>query len=259
MRDEPCRNKLAAEFPAFLHLELSTLSIPSLASKYFLKSYRLTLSDQFKPFPEIFENFFHPETMIHDEWWGKTNQTVDKSVYWAQRECNNARTGHFCLVVERSNGESWRRSAREEMETAGWTGRYYVELEGAEPERGMKLLPRETADPPSSWSLAIASPPPHFDRGEGVGWGLCVVSSRSTSHEDAGRERKMMMPEEYPLSKRKEQTDRKTRPLSSRTHSIELALESKKCEWKLKKIHKSQVNEFRCMAGKSFTWLVRSY
>ena len=25
--------------------------------------------------------------------------------------------------------------------------RYYAELEGAEPERGMKLLPRETADP----------------------------------------------------------------------------------------------------------------
>lgn len=27
--------------------------------------------------------------------------------------------------------------------------RYYVELEGAEPERGMKLLPRETAEVPS--------------------------------------------------------------------------------------------------------------
>lgn len=54
--------------------------------------------------------------MVNDE---KTNQTVDKSVYRAQRECNNARTGHFCLVVERSNGESWRRSVREEMETAG--------------------------------------------------------------------------------------------------------------------------------------------
>lgn len=69
--------------------------------------------------------------------------------------------------------------------------RYYVELEGAEPERGMKLLPRETAD----LSLSLdpspsASIPPHFDRGEGVGWGLCVVSSRCTSHEDAGSKRK---------------------------------------------------------------------
>ena len=33
---------------------------------------------------------------------------------------------------------------------------------------------------------------------------------------------KMMMPEEYPLSKPKEQTDRKTRPLSFRSYSIEL-------------------------------------
>lgn len=51
--------------------------------------------------------------------------------------------------------------------------RYYVELEGAEPERGMKLLPRETADlSPSSSSLTLVSPPP--DRGaKGVG-GVCA-------------------------------------------------------------------------------------
>lgn len=37
--------------------------------------------------------------------------------------------------------------------------RYYVELEGAEPERGMKLLPRETAEI-SSLSLPIRDLPP---------------------------------------------------------------------------------------------------
>lgn len=33
---------------------------------------------------------------------------------------------------------------------------------------------------------------------------------------------KMMMPEEYPLSKPKEQTDRKTRPLFFRSYLVEL-------------------------------------
>lgn len=52
--------------------------------------------------------------------------------------------------------------------------RYYVELEGAEPERGMKLLPRETAElsslflPPSPESLSTISPPLPF-RDEGLG------------------------------------------------------------------------------------------
>lgn len=75
--------------------------------------------------------------------------------------------------------------------------RYYVELEGAEPERGMKLLPRETAD---HLSLPLiprhrVSPLPRDGERES-GWGWCAVSS----HEDVHRERRMMIPEEYPLS-----------------------------------------------------------
>lgn len=86
--------------------------------------------------------------------------------------------------------------------------RYYVELEGAEPERGMKLLPRETADPslpPSpSRSLAILASPPR-DPGEGGGWGLRVVSQ--PLHEprgyDAARERSIVVTRRYPLSESK--------------------------------------------------------
>lgn len=53
--------------------------------------------------------------------------------------------------------------------------RYYVELEGAEPERGMKLLPRETADPslPFSRSPSPSSPPLPAIEEKGVG-GVCA-------------------------------------------------------------------------------------
>lgn len=48
--------------------------------------------------------------------------------------------------------------------------RYYVELEGAEPERGMKLLPRETADPPSLPVQIPRLPSPRWRRRGWVGF-----------------------------------------------------------------------------------------
>lgn len=53
MRDEPCRNKVAAEFPAFLHLELSTLDT-SADLKISLKITSRPLSGEF---PTVLVNF----------------------------------------------------------------------------------------------------------------------------------------------------------------------------------------------------------
>lgn len=83
--------------------------------------------------------------------------------------------GHFFLVLRRRNGASrgigeggrWKRQVE---------CRYYVELEGAEPERGMKLLPRETAElsslflPPSPGVPLHDFSPFTFSRRR-VGWG----------------------------------------------------------------------------------------
>jgi len=76
-----------------------------------------------------------------------------------------------CIERDRQGGR-WKRQVE---------CRYYVELEGAEPERGMKLLPRETAEI-FSLSLPFRHLPPLPTsspfRDKGLG-GVERVSSRS--------------------------------------------------------------------------------
>jgi len=87
----------------------------------------------------------------------------------AHSRLDGRRGGHFfparcsdATVHQETERERERGGRREEGE-GRWKRqvecRYYAELEGAEPERGMKLLPRETAVV-SSLSIPSVDPPP---------------------------------------------------------------------------------------------------
>lgn len=104
--------------------------------------------------------------------------------------------GHFFLVLRRRNGASrgigkrgrWKRQVE---------CRYYVELEGAEPERGMKLLPRETAEFSSLFPPSLPGvPPPRFlplYPFATKGWVGFARSFESFFHKDVARGEYEMM------------------------------------------------------------------